>query len=541
MHRIHPHLAISVAVIGVAFSGRTVVADQPTTPTEGAPKTAAIFSIGSGTRDDALLQFAQKADINVIADAREYAVDAPGIPYDEDLRYRGYASRFSMKQGLECLQWSPKTALFWSAPDIVALARELADQGQETSWLGSDLHPGTPIGAFALTPLLSPYLKKNFGWDGMNTDFHHSIPIGSLPPNIRDAIVGQVQWVSSRWPAPRFDDDSWHGAKVGLARSTPIKQYDHTRGIVYSPSSYRVYVEGSGFGLGITIPDAQIDAAHALPAIGAPPVTPEENASAAARYQRDKQSMRDRPAAPEFAGHWDALPELGGGISFTAKRTPLGDLVAEMQKQSGVTLTTEQAIFALPVTIGVKEIPLGILMGTLARLEDADWQRKGPTSFVLVQNQHSELETKVLRLGDASAARDSRIDDTEKGRAELAAAILAGADLNELEGKEGVALLKLPEPLQRQIRDRIVAARVPHYLRALTDMLPANIDGYELEIGNPTGRPMVPADAAQMNRGLMFRIKKPDDIRLPMGGIIATDDNLPALHMLDVMAAARNN
>lgn len=145
-------------------------------------------------------------------------------------------------------------------------------------------------------------------------------------------------------------------------------------------------------------------------------------------------------------------------VSLEARRLALRDLLAQLQKQSAITLTAaEDAPTAeTRVTARVKDMSLATFMGVLSRLYGVRWAKGGGNSYVMHGSDRGELHRKLLQMGDPVRYR-FRYDfytrrERQEGNKALANEVLQAVDATALHSNEGVALSSLPVVLQERVR-----------------------------------------------------------------------------------------
>lgn len=138
-------------------------------------------------------------------------------------------------------------------------------------------------------------------------------------------------------------------------------------------------------------------------------------------------------------------------VSFEAKRQPLVVILINLEKQSGVKLTTVSTLADVPVTACVKDVPLRTVMGALERLYATQWHKITDTSFQLESSPLNELDQELSQLGDPfilpGLLREGRTMASEN----WSEALTQNADLDSLK-QRGVPITNMPEDLQRKIK-----------------------------------------------------------------------------------------
>ena len=217
----------------------------------------------------------------------------------------------------------------------------------------------------------------------------------------------------------------------------------------------------------------------------------------------DEVVVEDAPAAPATAAQApDELKEkelegfelsaeaaLKVKVSFEVRRKRLGEILTDLQQQSGIELASGAGSPAetASVTARVQDLPLYEVMGGFSRLYGVTWTRRGHNSYVMNRSKLGEIESELLRLGDP---QEMQILTDSKGigrREGLADEILARVDETALRTAGGVPFSKLPEDLRKKLQkilEETAAYRlVSLYHRASEPV----INDYLLRIAMPPG------------------------------------------------------
>ena len=207
--------------------------------------------------------------------------------------------------------------------------------------------------------------------------------------------------------------------------------------------------------------------------------------------------------SPLSATELVAEAPLSAKVSFEVKRMPLAELVALLQKQSGVTLALAEdaAKMQARVTARVQKMSLASVLGAFQRMYGVRWSRAA-NGYTMHASDRGELHLKMLQTGEPLYYRfryrrtPSYYEQIER-EAELAGEVLENLDFEQLKTPQGVPFSDLPPDLQQRVRDRVlekqaervmeaqqlleIAARRELYLRFGTE---------EMEIVKKTPRPV---------------------------------------------------
>ncbi len=160
--------------------------------------------------------------------------------------------------------------------------------------------------------------------------------------------------------------------------------------------------------------------------------------------------IQDGQAKTEAAADWKQDLALQTKVSFESKRQPLVDLLAELQKQTGVGLMpapgTESS--KSQITARVQDLPLVAVMDSLSRLYGVSWKKEG-NNYLMSDSTLSALQLELSLLGDLNQLRPPpKLTDGQ----DLAFEVLKHTTVAALATQEGVALSTMPEELQLRIR-----------------------------------------------------------------------------------------
>ncbi|MDF2441714.1 MAG: hypothetical protein JWN98_2698 [Abditibacteriota bacterium] len=149
-------------------------------------------------------------------------------------------------------------------------------------------------------------------------------------------------------------------------------------------------------------------------------------------------------------------------VSFEVKRMPLAELVALLQKQSGITLAIAEDAAATPalVTARVQKMSLASVLGALQRMYGVRWS-KTANGYQMRANDRGELPLKMLQTGQPfyyrlRERRSIAFRTREQLGAQLAGEVFENLDEEELRSAKGAPFSALSADLQRRVRDLIL-------------------------------------------------------------------------------------
>ncbi len=141
---------------------------------------------------------------------------------------------------------------------------------------------------------------------------------------------------------------------------------------------------------------------------------------------------------------------LQAKVSLEAKSLPLGELLALLQKQSGVNLRAAAGSPAneVRVTARIKEMPLWNLLAALSRLYGVEWNTSGPKEYTMHGSSREKLSVRMLALG-GTPRYDGPQERSEREQQGLALKddIMKAAG-GALGRRGGIAVSSLPGDLQ---------------------------------------------------------------------------------------------
>ncbi|MDF2440967.1 MAG: hypothetical protein JWN98_1951 [Abditibacteriota bacterium] len=144
-------------------------------------------------------------------------------------------------------------------------------------------------------------------------------------------------------------------------------------------------------------------------------------------------------------------------ISLEAKRMPLRELLAEAQKQSGITVrfTPDSPATRALMTARLKDMTLATLMSSLMRIYDVRWSKDG-AAYTMHSSGNDELTYRLIRYkglnGTEAYAEDREISYRQDDA--LAKDIFHSIDKKRWDDQDTVLVSSLPEVMQERLRLR---------------------------------------------------------------------------------------
>ena len=383
------------------------------------------LSLGNSGTSDQLFALAKVGNINIVADATDFAQFPHTATVTEKSDLIAAVSRVANEQKLGWRSDNPRTLLFWSAPDVLTLATDLLhdeelnrllaveplpafksekpsqDQQRNHSalmllWMQEHDRQEQAAGfpSARLVAHLAEYLHANYGWNGQDANLSVSFKLSQLPPELQSQlkplIVHHIRSTSIDACGPWFAPNLWNTATVCIK---PLPIINKQVLAVISTLDGQVV-------------QRQTDVEPRKRR------TAQEQAQAEARNEARAQAQAEAQALlPVKAPSVEDVTPTGlapdahflAPVSLQLKEQPLTQVLAEVQKQSGLNLSlspdAKPALGAKSVTLSVQGMPLGELMQSVAHLYGAQWKSEND-GYTLSDGHLSPARQELLRAGD---------------------------------------------------------------------------------------------------------------------------------------------
>lgn len=497
--------------------------------------------LNTATPDDYLIDMARATNVNVLADATYFPVPSSVVPYPAMSgsvagmkgEYREHWNAnlinvmgdFVAQEKLSTLRASDRTFLFWSEPDPIALVQaqlpltRAAENARFAKAVAAQQAAGVPdeeiIDAEAsdseIKRVLLDYLKRKRGWTWSETRQNEKldipIPLDELTPDLRALVLLRVQrtWIDSE-DTQYFDDDFW------VSESLKLRAYDFNGSTVLGVQKDALDDGGhpktaTQHGIAnledIENGGAPIELIDVAPTTATPDALLKEPKFDDSTMERVYGGISNHIADSIL----DADPDLQKEISLEAKRLPLREIVAQLQKQSGVSLSLgADAPADKTLTALVTKMPLATFLETLSRVYGVSWEKVGD-AYQMRGNQRGELHLQLLQVGDPYRYRFRFMfynrTDREQNRVALGRAVVKQVGLEALKTPQGVAFESLAKPLQERVKYAIeesAAERMSTMLYQFNALLTQELthgeldlhfaNGVGLQANNPNGNVM---------------------------------------------------
>lgn len=232
--------------------------------------------------------------------------------------------------------------------------------------------------------------------------------------------------------------------------------------------------------------------------------------AAAQAHESPAPPAAAKPPERLQAGDLNQLPALQVKVSFEVRRYPLKDLLADLQKTSGVALSyaPDPALDALRLTAHMQEVPLAAVMSGLSRLYGVTWTHGPNNSYLMAASDRSDLEKQLIKLGDLQGLRARRRVAGHDRQAAFLDEITNEVDPQVLRAPDGVPLTTLPPELQQQVKqyllDRIAFQLVGGFYLATE----ASVLDDTLQLATPRGT--IPTSAGAVPYPPQVSVSLPD-------------------------------
>ena len=163
---------------------------------------------------------------------------------------------------------------------------------------------------------------------------------------------------------------------------------------------------------------------------------------------------------------------LAAPISLQATQMPLAELLAELQKQSGVTLTLAPDAPTVRVTARLKQMPLLEVMNALSRMYGVTWAKSEAKAYRLQAGEISDLQRQLLQTGNGQSQTllwEWQLRQEEQHK--FADAVVEEAGILDLETPAGVPLSSLSPETQAKVRQQVESSLAPFFLTGQSKLL----------------------------------------------------------------------
>lgn len=424
-------------------------------------------SLQAAPVEKGLFQFAAKSGFNFLIDSTHIPAQSVKTTGDFNGMFISALGDFMQRDKLACLRQDKSTFLFWQEADPQEVVRAVADgKAYKTE--------PKPVYIGALSNLFHKYLERD---PRAKKILFAPFRITDLPQELQQPVASVVlDYFLDQWPRRHahnwLQDESWQKARVRLLVPEPGKAGNRClrlRSVFDAPATAQVGGEKPPATLpyGVAAPGKEVseELTGSLPYGSAldevyPPeqVSPQDQVPPAT--SGEALALLSSPLPTLDASNGD---KMNAPITLTIERKTLRSALDEVEKQSGLRLSTAQApaLDVLLLSAHAEKMPLFQLMNGLSRLYGMAW-KKVEGGWSADASKRTDIAVLGLRVGDASLYR---FDDTYKqgwqeerqNTEDIIDRLLEVGDSRALLSEPGIAFTSLPEELQREIREQVRA------------------------------------------------------------------------------------
>lgn len=404
--------------------------------------------------DDYVIALSKASDINFLVDSTDIAASGvveefPSSPEAREGKWKptffGVMEDWCMSHHLAHLRYDDATILFWKEPELLETAQLIISAGQHRS---AEALPKE----FDLHRELDDYAQQSHNWDAEAKEaISIQLKLGELPPALQSEITAIARQGILRPDFRRelfLSPDYWKTARVRVIPGQTEKivfiggQDENAKALpFFQPFSNSLRPLDSK--LEVTVFPV-VDADAEPPRTDTPALQPAKVDS----YPWQNQGLTGAQLEDE--------EKLKSKISLEAKRQPLSELLNKLAQRNGVQLTiaTNAPKQSSLVTGRVNQMPLGALMGALARVYGSYWTKESATEYVWHPIPLNPLQSAMLRAGRSDYfTKGATWETTKEKRQQLLEIEQEIADeVGETKTPEGVAVSTLPDDTQEKLK-----------------------------------------------------------------------------------------
>lgn len=445
---------------------------------------AAKLELKNSSVDDALIEWATVTDFNLLVDSTQFSTDEPKVSGPKQGSVGQLLLDIVKGRKISGRRYDAQTFLLWKINfDWRETARLIIAREQQHT--AAELPPLKPE---QMNALLFDYFKGVHGWDGKTSQIDIKVKIAALPPELRERVLHELraQLLSNqRQSYPWFSDDLWQKARlhlqpgrradappqlfVGAALEEELGRQKRVFYRLRSCASPSLMSGGTWESRAVY---------HALPR----PEIVRPNLDF--RAQKDGQKADTPLTRNRFVSPQDlkADARLGAPISLRSKRLSVQELLAELQKQSRVSLVAApDAPANVRITLRTGKMPLSSVMGALSDVLGAGWEKK-QDAYTLYWSRGRELDVQMLRVVEPEAFPMYADAEGVRSATQFVRNWMAGL-LDDVEpaasSDAGQPILDLPLDTQQKLRERfetMLAATLVHQHQTAQGLLAQDLE-----------------------------------------------------------------
>ena len=405
--------------------------------------------------DDYVIALSKASDINFLVDSTNIAAsglveDFPSSPEAREGKWKpaffNVMGDWGLSHQLADLRYDNETVLFWKEPELLETAQLIIGAGQHQS--------AEPLPReFDLHQELDDYAQQSHNWDAETKKaISIQVKLGELPPVLQSQITAMTRRGVLRSHLRRelfLSPDYWKTARVRVIPSqTEGRSFVFVGGQDENAKALPFF---RPFSNSLDLLDSRLSMT-VFSAVG------------------DTEAPRTDTAIPQPAKvnsfPWQTQGLTGAQledeeklkvkVSLEEKRQPLSELLSKVGQQNGVQLAEapDARKQSSLVTGRVNQMPLGALMGALARVYGAYWTKESATEYVWHPIPLNPLQSAMLRSGKGDYfTKDATWETLKEKKQQLLEIEQEVADeMGESKTPEGVLVSTLPGDTQEKLK-----------------------------------------------------------------------------------------
>lgn len=434
------------------------------------PASVAVPAVSSET---GLFQFAAASPFQFLIDSTHIAEKSAKPAKTFDGQFGNILGYFCIGRSLALFRYDKDTFLFWQEADPQEVVRAVADgKAYRTE--------PRPVYIGALSRLFEKYLQRD---PKAKELLFKPFRITDLPQELQRPVASVVlDYFLDQWPRRNahnwLHDESWQKARVQISIPPPddgtIKENkEENTGIRFlrlrsvfdapAPDGVQKPVDTLPFGVDSDGEPVREELRGALPyGWDSEFLNPPREAS----WQDEEPPVTTGAALKLLSSPLPTLDasrgeKMDAPITLSIERKALRKALDEIEKQSGVHLSTAQApaLNALLLSARAQKMPLFQLMNGLSRLYGIGWI-KADKGWSADASKRTDIAVLGLRVGDRllyrfneTAARGQK--EEERNTQSIIDRLLKLEGSHALMSEPGLAFTSLPEELQKAIREQV--------------------------------------------------------------------------------------
>ena len=409
--------------------------------------------LDNATLEGGLLQFARAGGFNFLIDSTSIGAKPERTTKTFSGKFGPILTEYTRPHDLSLARLSQSTFLFWQAAEVEEIVRRLLN-GQSYRTEPNE------VSVDALFTMLRDYARQH---PEARARLPKPFPINDLPEPLRAPVAAaafssllsqpsqprMLSWLGEEvWKSARVQLGSISQATIEEARQTGMKFYALRWLLIQAP-----FTSPAGtVQMSCTLPEG-IDRDTSTVAKEVPAGAPLHASNG------DTLRLLSSPRPPLEASSGQALEAL---ITLEVERKPLRQVLDEVEKQSGVRLSTQEApvLDALLLSARAQKMPLFEMLNGIGRLYSIGWKKVGEREWAADATPRTEHAILATRVGDMQmykweAYGGKGYKDWLAAADETIARALEEVDENTLRSPEGVPFSALSPQVQKEIQEGV--------------------------------------------------------------------------------------